>query len=156
MDHLFKNDKWKLITRKDLGINNWDDIVLFRIELIDRDYHTKTIYKRENISGASYRYEDYIKHYLWWSVDMTSYKIDGTVAKYIRTNFEKIVWIWDLEEDEYYASWGAITELYFSNWIRWAYFSYTRGHNLTWENMTKLIKIQKEIEELLKSLKRKI
>jgi hypothetical protein len=142
----------KILTRNDL-IKNREDIVIFRIEKVwwlrHSEYST-TIFKHKNPIDDSYFYEQY--KYNSFPSEMTyitSHKIDNKIVSFIQNNMEELKWIWELEETEWSIFDGYTINLYFSDWKEGLLFSYDESNNFEWKNMKKLLKIKKNVEDIL-------
>jgi len=147
--------KWKLLRRNDLK-KEWGDLIVFRKNVRWDDYESsKTIYS----IWHWYWFEFCNRHTFWWTFGTYHHNIDVAmveiIKEFIKDNIEQIKWIWKLEEEKNSEYWsiihGYVTELYFSDWKEWYFFSYTSVNDYKWENMGKLLKIEREFE--LKILK---
>ena len=146
---------WRLPTKKDLKVNNWEDIIIFRLNVhgwIRDNQRTKTVFGYKNFLDYCYsywceEYQDYSR--MWGGSHTTTYKIDNTIAEFIQSNMKKIKWIWKLEETERTINDGYQIELYFSDLKEWIYFCYDQSYNYEWKNMKKLIEFKEKIDKMI-------
>lgn len=145
--------KWKLPIKKDLKVNHWEDIIIFRLNVqwwIHNIQRTKTVYSHKDFHGR-YSYwceEEYFSH-RWEYFNTSTHTIDNSIAEFIQNNMKKIKWIWKLEETEWMINDGYWTELYFSDLKEWIYFCYDDSYNSEWKNMKKLIEFKEEINKMI-------